>query len=367
MKLFMSEFKKMFIFNKGYIILILVILAQVFYYNYENKYYNISIEQHKTLYHENLATYGGEIDVLKKDKLNELEKNINASEIESLQLFDKLYQGELTPDEYDKQLMLFRDISNKKAVLKELQQQYYYAEDDPSKRYVMDTNGWSTAMNNNGLDLILIIYVIFIATKCFCIEYETDMYSIMHCTHKGRYKTALVKTSIIIIVTVVIGLIFSLIPIMSSQIEFGLYNSDYPVQSLNSFSSCPYNMSILQTYVLIWCLKIFSLCIMSSITVLLSVLLKKSIPVFFMASILLIIPYYMFNLNFIMKFIPQIGLDLNSYYFTGVPKKYSEQVLMISSNNFIGICVVGFLIMSFCVIISIIIWKNINLKRMRSM
>lgn len=367
MKMFFEEAKKFLLYNKGYLIIIVLIVGQICVSNFQNKAYNFQAYQYQKQYQKYIAVFGGEIDDEKAQSLIKEEQRIASLEEKSQSLFKKLYAGAITAEEYDYELHLYDELFEEKMALIQIQNQYLYAKEAPQLRYIMDENGWYTAMQGGGLDLFLILCIICVAVYIFCTEYESDMYSIIACTKNGKGNTVLSKLFLLLLVIIAFGFFASFVPLVSSHIKFGLYSAGYPIQSLGYFSDCPYKITILQGYVIIWLLKLFALCLIGLISACLCTLLKKSISVFFVSIVITIVPYFLFNLNLLLKYVPYLGLFLGEYYFRGIEKANLEaqlsELVPIPLNNLLSSCGGGIVIFIVLFSLSAHLWNNKIKKR----
>ena len=367
MRIFLEEIKKLFLRNKGYLIIITLIIAQVLIFNFQNKDYNILTNRYQEQYQKYLEVFGGEVSDDKSGLLSAEELRIQSLEDESLNLFGRLYAGKITPDEYDDEISLYEKLNEEKIALTQIRIQYDYAQENKQLRYVMDENGWYTAIQDSGLNIFLICCVILIALRIFGVEYESAMYSIISGTKNGKTKTVFSKILLLLIVIIGCGVVSSCIPIISSQIKFGLYSSGYPIQSLNYFSACPYQITILQGYVLIWSFKILSLCIIGMLAALLCIVFKRSVTVFFISIVVTIIPYFLFNISTILRYVPYLGLFFSEYYFRGIeknnPQTHLTEMIPLPLNDLVTVIILGIVIFILLIFVSVGLWNNKAKKR----
>lgn len=367
MKIFTTELRKSFLYKKGLLILLFLLVSQIFVYGFGNPIYNIQTERYREQYNSYLETFSGKIDEQKVNALNDEEKRIDVAEELSLTLFQKMYYGEIAPGEYDKGLEEYRNIYEEKMAFQQIQNQYDYAMQDTEHRYIMDENGWSVALQENSLNFLLIFCVILLTVRVFSTEYETQMYGMISCTPNGKGRTARGKAAVCLMSAVLFGIITSAICLLSASVRFGLHNATYPLQSIRYFYACQYDLSIWQGYLLSWCFKIFALCIISLITSLCTVLLKRDVSSFFVSALVVILPYFIFDIDFILKFIPYLGLSFGGFYFRGtealVPETDMMQMQPIPLNELLIVCGVGLIICLICLFMTIKIWNNRPMKR----
>lgn len=362
MKIFAAELRKNFIHSKGWIIFLFLIVSQLLFYGFRSMDYNYQTEQYKEQYQAYLVTFGGKFDEQKEAKLTAEEERISLAEKESLQSFQKLYYGEYTIEQYDEDLAMYHNLYEEKMAFQQIQNQYDYARQDADRRYVLNENGWYVALQENSLNFLLIFCVILLSVRVFTPEYETQMYGIIASTRNGKRHTVTSKLMVCLLSAIIFGVLTSIICLLSALFKFGLEDGNYPLQSISYFSDCPYDLTILQSYLLIWVSKIFALCIVSMITVLCAVSLKRSVSAFFVSAIIVVLPYFLFDVNFILHCIPYLGLSVSGLYFRGIEKTVSEtelpQLQSISLSEILIVYAVGILLFSICLWSTAKIWNN---------
>lgn len=358
MKIFSAEIKKLFFSNRGWIILIALIVSQIIFFGFSNTNYNYQTEIYKSEYIFYLDTFGGKINSEKEILLNAEQERLLNLEQEASQIFQKLYEGEYTPAQYDEKAAELQNLTGKKAAFQQVISRWLYANEDPEHRYVMYDNGWNFAFSENILNYPLIFCVIVTAVIVFCKEYETQMYCIILSSKNGRSKTVISKLVVCLAVTVIFGLLSSGICLLCAHIRFGITNAGYPLQSISFFSESQYNLTIGQGYICVWILKILSLCLISIITSFFAVLLKHSAPVFFTGVMLVIIPGLILDLRNLLKFIPYLGLAHSGLYFSGVEEVVEStgelQTVPVAVSELAGVCV-------FSIILCCALWLAVKI------
>lgn len=367
MRIFLAELRKSFIHKRGWMILLFLLVSQVLIYGFGTQSYNFQVERYREEYESYLASFGGKIDEQKEKALSEEEERIASAEEELLSLFQKMYFGECTPEEYDKGLKEYRNVYQEKISFQQIQNQYDYARQDAEHRYIIDENGWFASMQEKRLNFLLIFCVILLTVYVFSGEYETQMYGIISCTPNGKRRTAGGKIAVCLISAVMFGIITAAVCILSAFVKYGLHNGEYPLQSVQYFSACQYDLTIWQGYLLSWCFKIFALCIISIITSLCTVLLKRGVYAFFVSVLVVILPYFIFDIDFILKFIPYLGLSFGGLYFRGTeaisPETDMIQMQPIPLTELLIVLGAGFALCLICLLLTIRIWNNRPLNR----
>lgn len=362
MRIFMAELRKSFICKRGWVILLFLIVSQIFVYGFGTQGYNFQEEQYREQYESYLSSFGGKIDEQKEKALIEEDNRIAAAEEELLSLFQKMYFGEYTPEEYDKGLEKYRNVYQQKTAFQQIQNRYDYARQDVEHRYIIDENGWLASMQENSLNFLLIFCVILLTVNVFSGEYETQMYGIISSTPNGKSHTAGGKLAVCLTSAGMFGIITAVVCILSAFVKYGLHNGVYPLQSIQYFSACHYDLTIWQGYLLSWFFKIFALCIISMITSLCIVILKRGVYAFFVSLLIVILPYFIFDIKFVLKFIPYLGLSFGGLYFRGIEKLSSEtdgiQMQPITLTELLIVLGIGLELCLICLLLTTRIWNN---------
>lgn len=366
MKLLQLEFKKIFLISKNWVVLVIVILSQILLFNINTPHYNFQTRQYNERYHIYLSDFGGKINEIKQHNIIKEQERIEEFEKESWVLFSKLYNGEYTPDEYDSKLTSYNNLYEDKIAFQQIQNQYDYAAEDPENRYVMDENGWYVILQENNINFLLIFCIIYIVTQTFCPDYETGMYNILSCSKNGK-KLVLIKLIISIFLITMFFLATLIIQVLSAQIKFGLYNIEYPLQSISYFYACPYDLTIGQGFIIICILKFLSLSIIGIISAAISVMMKKSMPSFFISAIVTLLPYFLFDIKEILYYIPHLGFMLSGYYLRGIDDVSSNEMMsaIVSIPFEIIVCECFFciLLLFMFACFTIYLWKSRPLRR----
>lgn len=367
LKLLQLEIKKIFFTYNNWVIFIAVVLSQVILCSISTPQYNFQTKQYNDRYHVYLSDFGGKITEKKQHNIIREQERIEDAEKDFLELFSKLYNGEIASDEYDLKLDSYKNLYEDKMAFQQILNQYDYAAEDPENRYIMDENGWYVILQDNNINFLLLFCIIYMVTQVFCPEYETEMYNILSCSKNGKKPLAFSKIFIGMIFTALFFLISEIIKVLSVWNEFGLYNNEYPLQSISYFYACPYDITIGQGFIIICTLKLLSFVVIGAITATISVIIKKSMPTFFISAIVTLSPYFLFDIKKILYFIPYLGFMMSGYYFRGIDDVTSDDMLSeaVPIPFKIVICQCFFCILLLFIFISLIIgcWNNRPLIR----
>lgn len=72
-----------------------------------------------------------------------------------------------------------RSDDDRKAAFLTIYNQYYYAKEDPAHRFLMDERGWDTLLTHDGVNVILLLFLLALCVPVFCGEYQCGMAQIL--------------------------------------------------------------------------------------------------------------------------------------------------------------------------------------------
>lgn len=285
------ECKKIFIHQKGLVILLLSLLAYTLLCVCSGYDSNYAINRSEDTYRDYIERWHGEITEVKASELDAEYNAINhVSEPE---------------------------IQNKRAVFLEVYNQYFYAKEKPSRRFLMDERGWNTLLTHDNVNFIFILCLLAICIPVFCGEYQCGMEQILRTCRNGRARLAMLKLLLMMMLAMIIALLFQLIQFGVVSSLVGLDGADYPLQSLSFFEKSPYTITIGGAYGIV----IFCRCIgaawFSVLIALLSILCQRASLTTFSGIAIGILPH-LFSGGFLKYVLPlPAGLLAGNGYLWG--------------------------------------------------
>lgn len=216
------ECKKIFIYQKGLVILLLCLLAYTLLCVCSGYDSSFVINRNEDTYRNYIERWHGKIT---ETKAGELDAEYNAINHASKP-----------------------EIQNKQAVFLEVYNQYFYAKEKPSRRFLMDERGWNTLLTHDNVNFIFILCLLAICIPVFCGEYQCRMEQILRTCRNGRARLAMLKLLLMMVLATITALLFQLIQfgVVSSMV--GLDGANYPLQSLSFFENSPYTITIGRAY-----------------------------------------------------------------------------------------------------------------------
>ncbi len=272
-----NELKKLFIKQYGLIMIIFLIIAEstVFLFLYKEKPFDNETErQHFNFYMEKMQ--GMLTDEKEAFILNEQEAILSAeSELRELQR--KLYSGKINDEsEYD---ILFADIQNelqKKGAFDMAFSKYKYAAQNPEKRYIISAD--CDGVCRDYPDIPALILITAYGALFFSAEESSKMITLIRSCTYSKKNIFFAKLGSFFIMIFSVQLVISVCEMIFICNEIGTEKLNYPLQSLEYFGGCRYNITILDAYICIQFLKLAGLLFIGSLTAAVVIIFKKSVP-----------------------------------------------------------------------------------------
>jgi hypothetical protein len=358
------ELKKIFIKHKGGLFLLIFLVIKIFSLLLFDRPVNSEIQEELTGYSYYLNKIEGIITEEKIEYLEvEAESLTNATSLIQ-QLNNDYYDGFIVRDEYETKIKTLQDVIIHKKGFDVLYSQYTYASEKPENRYILNTNGWDGLLSKEKLDWILYLLIFLIITPIVCEEYSNDMNVIILTQKNGGRCTTYYKIMISIILAFILTFINSMIEYIFYLIKYGLNHGEFPLQSLSYFSSAEKSISLLETFAYITCLKLIGAISLSIIILFVSVYVKKYALTLLMSSSLLIVPFYMFSVQFFKYYIPgPLSFLIATGFFRGNEYKtntFTGEVIVIFREIPMFILLFLIVIISIICIIMILFILKIN-------
>lgn len=363
-----EEFKKSIKISKYPLALVAVIVFQTVMCFAIPQKYNYQIEIYKEDYFRYLNIFEGKLSPEKEAALASESERLEAEENEYTNAMTQLLSGEISNEEYDRITKEYKGAYGKKKAFEQIQSQVYYARLDPERRYIAYENGWTVLLRETMPDFIAIIAVAFVVCRIFCCEYESKMHSLIISTKHGKRSVVFSKLAVSAVFAFSFGAVSMLIKVIYAALRFGLYNPQYPVQSLSIFEACEYTMSLFECFALSVVLKLFGLLITSVLTAFVSVLLKRGSFALFWGAALSILPYFVFDIRFVMKRLPNVAFSVACNYFSGVETVAPDSSYVteaIPKSDFVLCCISALFIFSALNFLVYFCWSKKSLKAVK--
>lgn len=337
------ELKKMMIKQKGWLVILSMILLKIFLFVSAGYESNPVIEHNTDGYKYYMDLYGGKLTGKTEEALKSEYRVMNSARSILRDLQQDYQNGNLTESEYREKSDGFYEKLKNRSVFNIVYNQYYYAKEDPANRYLLDVRGWDTLLSGEGTDIALMLCILILSVPVFGNEYETEMDYLLLSSRRGKYRAAAVKLFLSMFVGAMFSCFFTLIEYMYLAFSVGLPSGSFPLKSLEYFQTSPYTISLNGAFILVLLLRAGGAVLFAEIISLVSILSKKSIVALFISSSLVVFPYFL--QDSIKYYLPlPSGLLSGTGYLWGTSYTvaYNEQWEMVKKIRFHGINIKNF-------------------------
>ncbi len=298
------EWKKTLFKQKGLILIILMLGLKFFFTisaGYDSQY---AIDLNPKGYAYCLGLFKGGLTDEKQRKIEaEYSAVIHATE-HLEELSRQLQSGIISKSQYKDLSVLDFEREKNREVFEIVYKQYIYAREAPTERYIMDTRGWNSLLGHTSVDIFLILCLILVLTPLFCNEYESGMEALILSSKRGKYGTALYKLLSGLILGVFLAVLFSFADYTCINGMVGLKNGDYPLKSLEFFKESQYDISLRQALLMMGLNRVLGAALLVMLIAVAGILFKRTVVTLFACSVLVFIPYVLFQGTSILYYLP---------------------------------------------------------------
>ncbi len=309
LKLFRYELRKMVLTQKGWIVLLLCLAANLalVWVLPEQKDNRIKLSQKQyDVYLEQLIGPA----TLEKEAFIIAEKERFDAVLNKYGVMTAHYQaGEITHDELMDFIREYEEAKVKSSAIgifhekvSEFSELKEYLNLRPPEYFY--EYGWKSVFTFYGYpNVFLLLIALFVASQVFGNEYASGMANILRVTKQGRAPLFLSKMAVSIAVLAAAGFLATLSEILVMSGKGWLRTPDVPLYSVSSFAGIPLEISVFGGLAQIWFFRCAGVLLFCLLIAGLSVLLKNPIFTFFTGLGIILVPYL---------------LDMNTpYWFTG--------------------------------------------------
>lgn len=289
-----TEFKKCLIKHYGALIAVIVIIGELVLVNtlYQPQKFSSDISERN--YYEYMSSYSGQLTHEKEvDILAEQERIVDAKNIRDKIEIDLLRGKYSSENEYISEYKNAVSIIEKKDAFDVLFDKYSYSLDNPRSRFL-------TIGNYNGLaqdapDVFLFFAVIFLTAALFLGEEQSNVITFIRISPEGGRKTLWGKLTAIFAFVFVCHLFRTFTELFAMISSGSFAELSYPVQSIEFFADCPYDISILQTFVAVSALRLLGYFFVEALVIFLAVTVRKSLPTVFVPCAACVLQQFAFD------------------------------------------------------------------------
>ena len=167
MRTFLFEWKKLIVCHKGWLAVLLALMASFSYWQLSDAPASLEIEQYYRDYAYYLRNVKGELTEEKIAYIESIASQAVAAKSEIPQCYLEFYAGKIPREEFDDQMQKLQDIAARYRGINALYEQYVYARGDRSNRYMVYPNGLAALLENGTPNVFLIITLLFLLVPLF--------------------------------------------------------------------------------------------------------------------------------------------------------------------------------------------------------
>lgn len=355
------EFYKLLIKRKGILIILIFMFIKLLTLTFSVQSVNSKLDENLTVYNEYMVNISGKLNIEKESYIiNEKNKITKASSLVN-KIIEDYQNGSITEEEYTDKILSLNKVLDKQRCFNIIYSQYEYVKKDTNRRYFLYTQGWNALLGKEQLDWAFMLLLMMVVTPVFAFEYESGMFQILLSCKKGKKSLAFSKIIVIIVISSSLSAVFSIMEFMFINFKLGLQSGDFPIQSLEFYSTAIHNISLIKAFILISVIKAAGYCFFSLLISFFSVVTKRTLVSLFAGSTIILIPYFIAPLGELKYKIPiPLGFMLSNGYFRGNGQNFKA----ITANQFMHIS--GGLVVIFVGIFAgtILIYSGINYRRL---
>lgn len=265
---------------------------------------NSAMEQYKDEYVWYLEHLNGKCTDENSEFLENEAQNISEARKKQEIILADYYDGKITENIYIKTIKENEKVLEHQNGFEVIYKQYLYICENMENRYFLQTNGWEGLFGNGTLQMFLFLGILLFATPVFCSEYSCHMDALI-LTSKMGIKSCRIKILLMFGIVVFFCLELSLMEYVFYDVRYGLFNGNFPIQSISCFSTCTKSLSLFQGYMLVVLFRCLGALFLATLLLFFSVVVKK-----YALTVML-------GVSFIL--IPYIGLDKKIIYRLPMP------------------------------------------------
>lgn len=289
-----EEMKKLFIKQYGFVVMAIVFVGEIILVSILCPRNFFASDYSKTVFFEYMNEFRGELTLPQRDKiLAEQEMILDAENaISALEL--KLYRGDITDrNEFRTEYNELNAVIMHSDAFEMILEKYYYALGDTEKRFIISGNYES--LKSDYPDFLMIAAVIIITAAAFLNEENSNLSMLIRTCENGRKCTFKFKVISLISFILACQLLRMLCELFVMTSNVGISELSFPVQSIDFFQNCPYNISIIHIFFIISAIRLLGYFFVASLVMLFAVKLKTPLFTVFIPCSICLLQQFVFE------------------------------------------------------------------------
>lgn len=319
--MFALEARKLFIHQKGWIVLLVALLLRMTASLLFPVAIDPAVEEFKIDYLTILAPFEGELTEESKEGIENLSQQFGDAAKENERALSEFFAGQLDESAYRLRTQANDDLLDKKPAFDLLFQQYAFAREAPESRFLLYTNGWRSLFQHNPYDFILYFALLLILVPVFLNESKNEMWDLLLSTKAGERPTVLAKLTLAYGLTLALLSASFLFDLGLAAWRYGLPHPNFPLQSISLFGTSTKPFSIAQAAAVLLGLRLIGGLWFASLILFLANFTRRYSATLMSAASLLVIPLILGTYQQNAYLAGPIGLLLGTPFLRGDEKR----------------------------------------------
>lgn len=326
-------------------------------------------QENYDLYNEYVSDYGGYIT---DDKISAIDLKINefSSIINHKDEMQKEYDNsKVTFATYYESIIKANSCTKDLRVLNYIKEQINYVTHNKGLTTVIYPNSWVHLLAGMRTRYSLIILIIFISIPIMTRDFESNMDIVTSTCKNGKMRLYINKVCALSIFAFLECVLFGITEYMYYFIKMGLQDYLVNIRSIEAFKNVLFDVPLIGAYIMQVAQWFVGMVLLILITMLVSLILKKSFFTYIFMIIYSIFPSLIFNKSSLLKMVCPVAFVTDGGYLFGVDE-YDAELLIYKMEELVMIVILTAMIATFCLLISKIIIerkKNKNVLKFVSM
>lgn len=292
--MFGYELRKLFIKQYAAAALIVLTLLQIIFLSFVYKDINFDNETTRKHYYEYMDKLEGSLDSEKTTFILSEQENILDAKAELKSLQDAVYNGQITnKNEYTEKNLKIQSVLSKSSAFERIYSMYKYVSASPQNRYFLSYGKFG--MCRDYPDIAALIFLIAYAANFFLCEESSQMIILIKVCESRSKNTFISKIAAFGILIILTQFLISVCEYFFMQESIGGEGLGYPIQTLEYFGGCEYNITILKAFIFIGILKAIGYIFLFSLVAFLSTVWKKAVISVSVPLVICLIQQFVFS------------------------------------------------------------------------
>ena len=267
------EWKKLLFKRRGLALIAAFLAAQALLLLFVRPYDEV-LERNRAVYENYLAQVEGPLTAEKRAYLETEMERLNSIHQELEQLKLDYYSGTVSVEDYRLGFDRLQPEDAKYTSFSKLYSQYIYVRESHDRSFLY-TGGWERLLTDWEPDYLMLMLLILLLTPIFCEEYTCNMDDILRTQKHSAGHHVGAKLTVSLCLAGALTAAVQAMELAFCALQFGLPDGSFSLQSVMSFGSSPWRLSLWEAFWVQFGLKELGYLYCAVVIEFLSVLLRK--------------------------------------------------------------------------------------------